>query len=791
MSFGFSVGDFLAVIGLVTQLRKDFSDAPSQLRDLSAELKTFSIVLQDTEVDLTANELDSRQLEALESTLNSAREFLKDLQQFIENNKEIPKSTGSRAKVNLKRIWKRLNFDQREVSKFRHQITSIISGLQMFTLNEVKHNTRKIARYVDKQEHRGILKWLSDDDFNYHKNYQSHLVRNRQPGTRKWLLSSDEWKSWLEVSGQTLYCPGIPGSGKTFTTAMVIENIENLSEEYGWVFAYVFCNYQQRKENMCEMLLRSLLRMVLEQTQEISDEVQHWPTRNKEISINDIIEQLRVSIQGCSRVFFMVDALDELDVFQDLVSHLFDLQEAVSVNLYFTSRKLPHIQMHFDRAMIIPIKATEYDVGVYLENQMGKLHVPNFVRSNQALQDEIKRTVVNAVGEMRVNSLPNIFAIPHVLKQFRFLLADLQVTQLMQSKSTRRLQNALKAITSGTATYESTYEAAMDRIQSQDERRCELATNAISILAYAERPLLAPELVHALSVDLDLDEHSDIELDKTGDLQSMSESLGVFDPDLMPTVEDVLSASAGLIVHQPDSDIIQLVHKTTKEYLMSDDGRQKWFPRAQFTIASTCLIYSQASEDSGDAAAWPFLDYAQKHYGHHIMAQRYLERSEELATDKRDNEKFGLDSNLAALKSQRLIDQIGLARMAQELGGLEGVLVAACEKNQLNFARVLLSTNQYNRPPAQSAKSYDPLYAAADCALDRALLAAVRNGHLELVDLLLKHGASPMTAGEIQDSFESVNLLVIASLEGHHNVVAYLLDHDYFTMAMMKHEQDT
>lgn len=378
----------------------------------------------------------------------------------------------------------------------------------------------------------------------------------------------------------------------------------------------------------------------------------------------------------------------------------------------------------------------------------------------------------------------------YLLTHFRFLLADLQVTQLMQSKSTRRLQNALKAITSGTATYETTYEAAMDRIQSQDERRCELATNAISILAYAERPLLAPELVHALSVDLDFNENSDIEFDKAENLKSLSESLGVFDPDLMPTVEDVLAASAGLIVHQPDSDIVQLVHKTTKEYLMSDHGRQKWFPRAQSTIASTCLIYSLASEGCDDAADWPFLDYAQKHYGHHIMAQRNLERSEELATDKRDNEKFGLYSNLAALKSQRLIDQIGLARMAQELGGLEGVLVAACEKNQLNFARVLLSTNQYNRPPAQSAKSYDPLYAAADCALDRALLAAVRNGHLELVDLLLKHGASPMTAGEIQDSFKSVNLLVIASLEGHHNVVAYLLDHDYFTIAMMKHELD-
>lgn len=388
--------------------------------------------------------------------------------------------------------------------------------------------------------------------------------------------------------------------------------------------------------------------------------------------------------------------------------------------------------------------------------------------------------------------LSELFAICYILTQFRFLLADLQVTQLMQSKSTRRLQNALKAITSGTATYESTYEAAMDRIQSQDERQRELATNAISILAYAERPLLAPELVHALSVDLDFNENSDIEPYRIGDLQSMSDSLGVFDQDLMPTLEAVLAASAGLIVHQPDSDIVQLVHKTTKEYLMSDHGRQKWFPRAQFLIASTCLVYSLASEGSEDAANWPFLDYAQKHYGHHIMAQRILESSEGSATAESRSEDSTLYSTAAALKSQQLIDQIGLSRMAQELGGQEGILIAACEKNQLNFARVLLSTNQYNRSSGQSESDKKSLYAEADCAIDRALLIAVRNGNLELVDLLLKHGASPMTGGKIQDfpEAQAVSLLAIASLEGYQDIVAYLLDHDYFTMAMMEHEQD-
>jgi len=35
MSFGFSVGDFLAVIQLANKIRKDFVGAPSQFSDIS------------------------------------------------------------------------------------------------------------------------------------------------------------------------------------------------------------------------------------------------------------------------------------------------------------------------------------------------------------------------------------------------------------------------------------------------------------------------------------------------------------------------------------------------------------------------------------------------------------------------------------------------------------------------------------------------------------------------------------------------------------------------------------
>lgn len=75
MSFGFSVGDFLAVIRLVNKIRKDFVGAPSQFRDISNvyvtsidetailihltyRLRSLSIVLNDAEVTVSEHELN-------------------------------------------------------------------------------------------------------------------------------------------------------------------------------------------------------------------------------------------------------------------------------------------------------------------------------------------------------------------------------------------------------------------------------------------------------------------------------------------------------------------------------------------------------------------------------------------------------------------------------------------------------------------------------------------------------------------------------------------------------------
>lgn len=85
MSFGFSVGDFLAVINLATQIRKQFSDAPKHFRDISDEVKSLSATLFDLagDDDGFLHALEPIQADHLRTILEASHHVLKDLESLL------------------------------------------------------------------------------------------------------------------------------------------------------------------------------------------------------------------------------------------------------------------------------------------------------------------------------------------------------------------------------------------------------------------------------------------------------------------------------------------------------------------------------------------------------------------------------------------------------------------------------------------------------------------------------------------------------------------------------------
>jgi Ni2+-binding GTPase involved in maturation of urease and hydrogenase len=65
----------------------------------------------------------------------------------------------------------------------------------------------------------------------------------------------------VETDKQTLFCPGIPGAGKTILTSIVVENLlTRFKDEPSVKIAYVYCNFRSQDQQRVEDLLASLLK---------------------------------------------------------------------------------------------------------------------------------------------------------------------------------------------------------------------------------------------------------------------------------------------------------------------------------------------------------------------------------------------------------------------------------------------------------------------------------------------------------------------------------------------------
>lgn len=264
----------------------------------------------------------------------------------------------------------------------------------------------RLHKRKDDQESHAIIDWLSP--VNYHTQHDDFLGR-RQEGTGTWLLNLDEFQAWLKTSKQTLFCQGIPGAGKTMISSIVVDHLETkFKNDANIGIAYLYCNYRQQQQQMAKDLLSSLLKQLSQGQRSVPAEVENLymnhKTKQTRPYFNEIIDVLKSIIRLYSRVFIIVDALDECDVVngarKSLLFELFNLQAKTEVNIFATSRFIPDIQQEFLKkgSVLVEIRASREDVQRYLNGQMPRL--PRCVSRSHDLQEKINATIIKAVDGM-------------------------------------------------------------------------------------------------------------------------------------------------------------------------------------------------------------------------------------------------------------------------------------------------------------------------------------------------------------------------------------------------------
>lgn len=250
------------------------------------------------------------------------------------------------------------------------------------------------------------------------------------------------------------------------------------------------------------------------------------------------------------------------------------------------------------------------------------------------------------------------------------------------------------------------YDQAIERINGQEPGFRKLAIDALSWISCARRPLTTVELQEALAIELDEP---------------------ILDKDNIPDIDDIVSACAGLVTIDEETEIIRLVHYTTQEYVMRTKDVN--LPAAEAKIATSCTRYLSldAFDINGDPSFEEF-DEIVRPYPLYLYAAL----------------NWGIHARIASAPNRHVIQFL-------------------CSRNHVKVAGLALLSH---RPPSHQGSHY---YFYNKLCMTGLSLAAYF-GALEAVVMLLKMG---LDANEQHE--KGLTPLLTAADQGHQRIVEALL----------------
>lgn len=677
------------------------------------------------------------------SVLIQTLEFLQELQQTLHlprgrlaaavNLMKWPLQQGDMAK-HLKRLERVksyfvLSLVADEVDLSRRTADEITDLRTMMQEASHEQNIAKIRK-----EYAEIIGWLSPVDPSITR---TSMSRTRAPGSGVWFMRTEAFKIWRESStSSTFWLNGITGAGKsTLMTAVVEELLPTRGESYD--LAYFYCSFSNDQTLHTQNILGSLLAQICPNSAPLYEEIQSIYVDVSAKTLGkpprpemDVLSNLLVRQAEKRPLYILIDGINECGQPHEILQTLASISKSASnIRIFLSSINEKGIG---DYIQAMPALSIEN-----LRPQDIRPDITLLVHSTletqprlKQLSSDLKDDIVWALGEGA---------------QGMFRWAQCQLDALSKLRTPGAVRKALKSLP---PTLDKAYEEMLLRIDGEEDM--ELTRTILQFLAFSLQPLSLHEVCTALQI--------------TPGMLILDDSKCLTHP------RDILGICGGLLKYNENTGIVTLAHHSVKTYLMSGlQGKVARFrldeKEAHRMLALYCLTYLSydtfsgdecllVGEDSDHYVDCHFLDYAVQQWPIHIQA----------AGEPSGKLWIVLRSFLLSADSGR--------------------------HNFLNWVQLLIPGSDYskNTPPLYYASSFG-LTTAVRYLLEMGVdieqrggrggatpinIAAFR-GHLDVVKLLLEHGADPLKP----DIETDLNAVQWAKYKSHWSVLWYFQSMGY------------
>ena len=125
MSFGFGVGDIIAISGLAVKVYTAYKDAPDDYRHISDEVKSLQII-----INKAAQHFESTTLR--DNNREEGQEVLKGCQNVLENLDSLIENYNSLASARSNQVFRRVRLGTEDIASLRARLTSNTTLLNAF-----------------------------------------------------------------------------------------------------------------------------------------------------------------------------------------------------------------------------------------------------------------------------------------------------------------------------------------------------------------------------------------------------------------------------------------------------------------------------------------------------------------------------------------------------------------------------------------------------------------------------------------------------------------------------------